>query len=432
MHRILDRLVGHIGRFHRDPAGNVAVVFALSLMPILLATGIAVDYGRMTNAKARLQNATDTVALTIAKDIERGRTTAQIKGDINSVFSNEMKTAGLSAWTVDYDYDSTNSVVTATSKASVKSVMLGIMAVNTLPVDAQAQAAFGTDYVEIALVLDNTGSMNNSSKLSSLKTAATSMIDKLAATQAGKEGRASVSVVPFGVSVNVGTDYDAASWLGGRETYDTCGWQWITTGRYSGYWQWTCTTSNKQWDGCVGDRNAPYTNSNASASASNSATLYPRDYGHCTTAAMLPLTTDFTTAKTTINNLYASGNTNVPIGAMWGWNMLTPSGPASNAQVSTASKRVSRYAVILTDGDNTQNTLGQGVSSIDDNTTAVCSGMKSAGVTVFTIRVINGNATLLKSCATSADYYFDVSDPSTLTSVFTKILSNITKLRLTS
>ena len=152
----------------------------------------------------------------------------------------------------------------------------------------------------------------------------------------------------------------------------------------------------------------------------------------CTVATLMPLTASFETAKTKINSLTAGGNTNVPIGAMWGWNMLRKGAPLSTAQETQGAEKVSKYAIILTDGDNTQNTLGQSVSTIDANTTAVCGAIKADGITVFTIRVIDGNATLLRNCATTADYYFDVSNPTALTGVFEKVLMNITKLRLSS
>jgi len=432
---MLDRLQSMVRTARRLVAhrsGNVAVTFALAVMPIVLASGAAVDFSRMAAGKARLQNASDTVALVVAKDIERGKTSAQITADMNAVFSNEMRTSDLKSWSASYAYNSDTGVVTVNASATVGSAVMGIVRVDTLAFKVKSTATFGTDYVEIAFVLDNTGSMNDNGKLTALKTAATSMIDKLAATQAGKAGRASVAIVPFGVTVNVGTGYDTATWLGPKKTYQNCYYQWISTGRRSGYYQYTCDTYTYTWTGCVSDRVSPYTTTNEAPVTTKPASLYPRDYDYCYNSQMMPLTTDFTAAKTRINALVANGATNIPVGAMWGWNMLTPGGIASNAQVATGTKKISRYAIVLTDGLNTGNVLGQTSSQIDTNTTTICTGMKSAGITVFTVRVIDGNETLLQNCATSSDYYYDVSNPSALTSVFAKILSNITKLRLSS
>ena len=46
------------------------------------------------------------------------------------------------------------------------------------------------------------------------------------------------------------------------------------------------------------------------------------------------------------------------------------------------------------------------------------------------IRVIDGNASLLQSCATNPSMYFDVQDASQLNSVFSAIAQNLANLRL--
>jgi Flp pilus assembly protein TadG len=417
--------VDAIRRFGGSREGNLAVTFTLAIVPVIVATGATIDYGRMATAKTELQNAADVIALTIARDIEAGKTEQQIRRDINNIFKAEMDVKALNSWTVDYTYNPKTWVVSVSASAEFDSVMLDVVGIKDLRIGALSEATYGTDYVEIALVLDNTGSMNSASKLTSLKTAANSMIDKLSLSQAGIDGKVKVAVIPFGVTVNVGVGNDSATWLGPKGTYQSCsGWGWG--------WGWNCTTVTKTWTGCVGDRVSPYTTTGTAPSTGTPATLYPRDYDHCTTSSILPLTSNFAAAKLKITSMTAGGNTNVPIGAMWGWNMLVEGAPLSTAETSTTVKKVLKYAIVLTDGENTQNSLGQSVSTIDSNTTSVCTGIKNAGITVFTIRVIDGNETLLRNCATTPDYYYDVSNPSTLTGVFEKILMNITKLRLSS
>ena len=46
------------------------------------------------------------------------------------------------------------------------------------------------------------------------------------------------------------------------------------------------------------------------------------------------------------------------------------------------------------------------------------------------MRVIDGNATLLKNCATSPNMYFDVQQASQLNDVFTAIAQNLANLRI--
>src|SRR5690606_38445855 len=61
---------GLFKRFHRDQRGNIVVMFALSLVPLLGFVGSAVDYSRATMIKSRLQSAVDATALKLTRDGE--------------------------------------------------------------------------------------------------------------------------------------------------------------------------------------------------------------------------------------------------------------------------------------------------------------------------------------------------------------------------
>jgi len=50
-------------RFFKSQDGNVAVIFAIAILPVLAATGAALDYARAVNAKTYIQNETDSAAL---------------------------------------------------------------------------------------------------------------------------------------------------------------------------------------------------------------------------------------------------------------------------------------------------------------------------------------------------------------------------------
>jgi Flp pilus assembly protein TadG len=52
-----------LGRFAGDRKGNVAIIFAFSLLPIALLTGMGVDYTAATQKKAMLDAAAAAAAL---------------------------------------------------------------------------------------------------------------------------------------------------------------------------------------------------------------------------------------------------------------------------------------------------------------------------------------------------------------------------------
>ncbi len=95
-----------------------------------------------------------------------------------------------------------------------------------------------------------------------------------------------------------------------------------------------------------------------------------------------------------------AGMTNVTIGMMWGWHSLTPSEPFTQAQVDRPD--VEKVLILLTDGLNTANRFTTNPTQIDNRTAAVCDNIKKANIKLSTVRVIEGNLSLLQSCATAS------------------------------
>ena len=69
-------------------------------------------------------------------------------------------------------------------------------------------------------------------------------------------------------------------------------------------------------------------------------------------------------------------------------------------------------------------------SAIDARTELVCTNIKEAGIKLYTIRVIDGNATLLKKCASNPSMYYNVQQASQLNDVFAAIAQNLANLRI--
>ncbi len=84
----------------------------------------------------------------------------------------------------------------------------------------------------------------------------------------------------------------------------------------------------------------------------------------------------------------------------------------------------------MTDGENTENRWTKNSSSIDARTAATCTAVKAAGIKIYTIRVINGDANLLRYCASDPSMYYDVQNASQLTSVFNSIGATLAQLHL--
>jgi Flp pilus assembly protein TadG len=323
--------------------------------------------------------------------------------------------------------------------------------------------------LEVALVLDNSGSMDyfgggsGKKRLELLKDAAKQLVDAIAKQGAMMKQVANpvqFSVVPFAASVNVGPENWNAPWMdttalspvhyenfnrptrvdveGNIDKRIECtggvcykkGPAWPTAQQNQMITRFTLyddlrvkatssstTTAFTSWAGCVEARPSPYNNDNTTPTKTNPATLFvpmfaPDETDHtqgdylkpaynnwwndksdlsntttnnkarqrglakyytpnvgtamgagegpndsCTTKAITPLTdvtnsTGLTKIKTAIDDMIASGATNVPEGMAWGWRTVSGSEPFTQGRGDN-EKGNDKVVIVLTDGENT-------------------------------------------------------------------------------
>jgi len=187
----------------------------------------------------------------------------------------------------------------------------------------------------------------------------------------------------------------------------------------------------QNWSGCVIDRTQPYDVQSDAPSSSNTDTLYPAS--KCATNSLLPimdLTTDISAARIYAAKMTPAGNTNITIGIQWGMEVLSPTAPFTNGAAFTDTT-VSKYMIVLTDGLNTQNRWTTTSSQIDARTALACTNAKASGITVFTVRLEDGNSSMLQACASQTGYYYNLTNASQLNSALGNIMKSIKKIRLT-
>ena len=413
--------------FAADRGGSYAIIFAIALIPMLVAIGAAVDISQAYFVKQRMTKALDAAGLAVAGTA--GLTTAQMQTMAQNFFNANYPASKIGVpGTVSVSEN--GQIVSLSVTASMPTSIMGVVGINTLNISASSQITKMGKKIEVALVLDNTGSMAQSSKLTTLKTAAKNLISIVSAA-AATTGDVKIGVVPFTTDVNVGSSNKSASWLkwSFSDQVTSCNW-------WSGCKTTTQTTnvSKSNWKGCVTDRDQNYDTTLDLPVTSNSATIYPADNStssnnNCSLQAILPLTTDWSALNTEIDNMTAGGNTNTTIGMVWGGNMLTEGAPLSTAAAPNPTK-LDKVIVYLTDGQNTENRFTSSQSDIDARMELACANVKAAGILVYTIRVMDGNETLLKNCATEAGMYYSVTSASQLTDVFNSIAQALSNLRI--
>jgi uncharacterized protein YegL len=299
-----------------------------------------------------------------------------------------------------------------------------------MEIGSTAQIVWGMKRLELILALDNTGSMSSNNKMTQLKLAAKDLLKTLQ-NAAKKPDDIKVGIVPFATDVNVGTGNKNATWIRWdewEEVNGSCSNNNYKTQTSCENANRTWTVANKNtWNGCVWDRDQDYDVKNTAADIGIKATLYSAHQASNCPTTMMTMTNNWSALNNKVDAMTPTGNTNVTIGLQLAFQMLSPVSPFN---ASAPQNDLDKVIILLTDGDNTQNRWSTNQNAIDNRTKAACTNVKAANIKLYTVRVINGNATLLQQCASHASMYYDVQNAAQLSAVFSTIAQNLANLRL--
>jgi Flp pilus assembly protein TadG len=291
--------------------GAVAIMTALLAVPLVAMMGLAIDLSRVWLVKSRLQMSLDAGVLVAARDISGLGTDA----DGKAMFWANFNRTSIATGAGYLGAIATNPVVhnpapgdvsgsvQMTSTATVVPTLLGVLNIGVVTVGAASTAKTAATGLELALVLDNTGSMDttntnsDSSAIGALRTAAQTLVGILYGS-ADTQPHLWVSVVPFAAAVNIGNTH--TGWLASDSS---------THPKESDF-------APSTWMGCVMARtgNTGATNLDDSNDTPPSAGhyfwrfLYPSTYHMYPTAAGIQYTTGTGTNKQTLTYWYPGDN----------------------------------------------------------------------------------------------------------------------------
>ena len=188
---------------------------------------------------------------------------------------------------------------------------------------------WGFKALELALALDNTGSMASKNKMVELKAAVKLLLADLKKNSKVPDDT-KIAIIPFSTVVNIGTEHSP-------------------TRRGSAY---DSTITKANWGGCVADRDQPNDVKDTAAGGAATRFLQPpadRSRRRC------PSPATGIALKAMVDTMTPCGMTNVTIGLAWGWHALTQSEPFTQAQA--VQPDVDKVLILLTDGLNTAEPL---------------------------------------------------------------------------
>lgn len=467
-------LASSIYRFWRSDRASTLPLAAGMMLTLVGFTGVALDGARLIYAKDVLQRALDSGGLAAGHALEVGNMTA----DGQDFFDANVAAGGavLRNTNLTITASDDNRVLTLSASAEVESTFMSVFGFDAITVSASTEVTRETRGMELALVMDNTGSMRSGGKITAMKNAARSMVQSI---YDGEEVNPNlwVALVPYTAAVNVG---------GGRNGWlDSDGRDAIDNGDFGG----------TVWKGCVrardgnGDRtddvpaadpfqlyfyadavDNDWINEDGdedideSNGAQNNGTGPNLGCG----PAITPLTAAQTPVIAAIDEMqpWHRGGTTSNLGLVWGWRVLSPrwqglwTGGAtpSDLPLSYDEPFMDKVIVVLTDGQNQfydhngggpqgsdytaydrlhvfgYATLGQARAEIDTRFASLCEAIKQTGIKIFAITFGGtpsaSTQSLYRTCASNTGFYFHAPTNDELQTVFDTIGRQLSNLRL--
>jgi Flp pilus assembly protein TadG len=176
--------IGQCRRFGRQQGGSVAIMFALSVIPLSLAVGAAVDYSFANRAKAALDADADAAALSAVNMVAMSMTAAEAKASAITMFkatTSNTPRVTLGTVTADVTDSTTGRTATLSYTATVPTSFMALANIPTLTLKGSSYAASALPtYIDFHLLLDNTPSMGVAATPADIDTMVANTPDKCA------------------------------------------------------------------------------------------------------------------------------------------------------------------------------------------------------------------------------------------------------------
>ncbi len=438
-----NRFQNLVSRFRRDVRGGIALMTGLTFPVIFLAAGGAVDYARTITDNQQAQKVLDSVVLTLTK-LDPDEVNLGQEG--RRLFARAIRNSGLRVGRSDVRFRFTRMRIEGSATIGHETTFLRMIGVDMLDSTVSAAAVPpGTSKIEIALVLDVSGSMGNdlngSTRIAEMISSVNGMFDTLEESlEMGTE--LSVAVVPYSSSVNL-SDYRNAleNFSIGRgtpkpATDDVWAAERLVASNGNSYIINDSGPQGRRIPLLVEDemrKSRPY-------------------------ARLAPLDDDIDTVRSKVNSLVADGWTAGHIGMAWGLYTLSPKWKNFWPQPPAKHNDAKKIIVMLSDGQlNTTFNIGDSLDSFVNEDLSirkfdrlhhqtnnaleadayfqdVCEFTRDEGITIFTVALNLSpvSEAKMRNCAEPTGKLFSASSASDLKNAFESIARAIGERRLDS
>jgi len=257
--RAKSRLGQFATQFRREEDG-VMVVFTLFILVLMLIVGgMAVDFMRFESRRSLLQGIADNAVLAAA-DLDQ---TLEPSSVVDDYFSKAPIQGDIQVTTVVGGNENYRTVAT-TAQLELDTFFLRLIGMDTLGAVAKSTAIEGVGNIEVSLVVDISGSMDDpilnaagnptgETKIAKLRAASTTFVNTLLTDET--RDRVSLSFVPYSAHVSIGPEiYDRLNTIDLHErshcvdlpvsAYNTTEFDTSQTYQQAQHWQWNDAFDN--------------------------------------------------------------------------------------------------------------------------------------------------------------------------------------------
>lgn len=456
-----------LAAFAHDTRGTVAVIWGLASIMMIGVVGAGIDYSRAVNTKEILAQELDGAVLAGARFLASSTDKSATKAHITAVFnetSNQAIGARASYAMGPIVIDDKTGKITATATGDVNTAFMQILGFSSMPISVQSQVNYSDKFLEIALVLDVTGSMDQDdgtgqSKIEALRIAATALINTLMPDTGVENDRVRIAIVPYSQGVRLSSSFAKTA----TNDYST-----------------KCATERTGTQAYTDASYEVEPIGNGSGIEKSKADKAGKGEGDCPKDQLMALTSDRKELLKAIKDLKTGGATAGHTGIAWGWYTLSPNWngmwPTESEPVANDDKHTLKYIIIMSDGEfnryydktdvtkNTGNALCQLFPwlsfcknanettsywyEVEDKSGAIpsaralslCTAMKNSaanqgkGISVYTVFLSPDSGTTaettLKTCASGTDKFTKATDGQALTAAFIRYAQEIQQLYL--
>lgn len=460
---------GTARRFSDDRRGHFAVLTGVVMSMLAVGVGMGVNLAQLYTVKSNLRHALDSAVTSTARDLTTGViATRDVRRSVEAfLFANAetQSIAGRDLVLSGIDVDTTRRTVEATAHVDVDLFFPLFAGSGTQRVAAANSALYSDRLIEVAMMLDVTGSMARSGridKIGDLRAAASNAVELMLGSQNPSNPRVRVAIVPYAEAVNTGRLADTVfvETRGGADLPPAVDAPVAVAASRPD----ACATERRLRSGAadLGDDGPGAERRNGAGKIYLARVNRDDRLGVCPSAALVPLTADKEVLLDTIEDFRASGVTAGGIAAQWGYYMLSPkwrgairAADAGDGPANHDPNKVSKVAILMTDGQFNTAFAGVGAGETPQlqqgtraraNAEAICAAMKADGIRVFTIGFDLDNPgmsrserdqakSVLRNCAStdtpSSRHYFEASTGAELDKAFREIIANTERLALT-